>query len=84
MARQECRISAMCSLRYNALCSVDSCPKISFSLLQARLRVPETVLREIESLNSLDVQLFKHAQYIFANEHKHMVQKVVYSVTAPL
>lgn len=49
-------------------------PSVNFRK-EARLRVPETILREIASLNSLDVQLFKHAQYIFANEHKHMVQK---------
>ncbi|KAL1817097.1 protein-tyrosine sulfotransferase-like isoform X1 [Daucus carota subsp. sativus] len=50
-------------------------PSLNFRK-EARLRVPESILREIASLNSLDVQLFKHAQYIFANQHKHMAQKV--------
>ncbi|KAK1398426.1 Sulfotransferase [Heracleum sosnowskyi] len=54
--------------------SFENIPSLNFRK-EARLRVPETILREIASLNSLDVQLFKHAQYIFANEHKHMVQK---------
>ncbi|KAL8146322.1 protein-tyrosine sulfotransferase-like [Apium graveolens] len=49
-------------------------PSLNFRK-EARLRVPETVLQEIALLNNLDVQLFKHAQYIFANEHKHMIQK---------
>ncbi|XP_059659432.1 protein-tyrosine sulfotransferase [Cornus florida] len=44
---------------------------------EARLQVPEVVLQEIKSLNSLDVELYKYAQEIFSKQHKHMVQKLV-------
>ncbi|KAM1149085.1 hypothetical protein ACFX2I_029623 [Malus domestica] len=38
---------------------------------QARLQVPEMVLQQIRELNHLDVELYKYAQNIFANQHKH-------------
>ncbi|KAF8395232.1 hypothetical protein HHK36_019174 [Tetracentron sinense] len=44
---------------------------------EARLQVPEVVLQEILSLNSLDVELYKHAQDIFAQQQKHVMQKFV-------
>ncbi|CAN6556987.1 unnamed protein product [Malus baccata var. baccata] len=37
---------------------------------QARLQVPEMVLQQIRELNHLDVELYKYAQNIFANQHK--------------
>lgn len=42
---------------------------------EARLLVPEKVLQEILSLNSLDVELYKHAQDIFLQQQKHLMQK---------
>eukprot|EP00262_Sarcandra_glabra_P002798 TRINITY_DN13182_c0_g2_i2.p1 TRINITY_DN13182_c0_g2~~TRINITY_DN13182_c0_g2_i2.p1 ORF type:complete len:422 (-),score=45.69 TRINITY_DN13182_c0_g2_i2:377-1642(-) len=42
---------------------------------EARLHVPESVLHQIRSLNSLDVELYKHAQGIFAQQQKHLMQK---------
>ncbi|XP_057955701.1 protein-tyrosine sulfotransferase isoform X2 [Malania oleifera] len=41
---------------------------------KARLEVPEVVLQQIISLNSLDVELYKHAQDIFARQHKQILQ----------
>ncbi|XP_077227772.1 tyrosylprotein sulfotransferase [Tasmannia lanceolata] len=46
-------------------------------LKEARLQVPETVLQQILSLNSLDVELYKHAQQIFAQQREHLAQKLV-------
>ncbi|OVA18066.1 hypothetical protein BVC80_1835g478 [Macleaya cordata] len=43
----------------------------------ARLQVPEVVLQQIISLNRLDVELYKHAQDIFAQERKHLAEKLV-------
>ena len=43
-------------------------------ILQARLLVPGTVLQQILSLNSLDVELYKHAQEIFMQQQKHLTQ----------
>ncbi|XP_072995698.1 protein-tyrosine sulfotransferase isoform X2 [Typha latifolia] len=40
---------------------------------EARLLVPETVLNHIIALNSLDVELYKHAQSIFMQQ-KHLLQ----------
>ncbi|GLJ53129.1 hypothetical protein SUGI_1132210 [Cryptomeria japonica] len=46
---------------------------------EERTRIPESTIKEIERLNSLDVELFKHAQNIFSqqrkalNEHKTFV-----------
>ncbi|XP_027912068.1 protein-tyrosine sulfotransferase isoform X3 [Vigna unguiculata] len=37
---------------------------------QARLQVPEEVLREIRSLNDLDLQLYEYARAIFNKQHK--------------
>lgn len=42
--------------------------------MQARLLVPETILQQILSLNSLDVELYKHAQEIFMQQQKHLTQ----------
>ncbi|XP_058094491.1 protein-tyrosine sulfotransferase-like isoform X2 [Magnolia sinica] len=44
---------------------------------EARLQVPETVLQQILLLNSLDVELYKHAQDIFAQQQKHLAEKLV-------
>ncbi|XXG62026.1 hypothetical protein AAC387_Pa05g0481 [Persea americana] len=44
---------------------------------EARLKVPDIVLQQILSLNSLDVQLYKHAQGIFAQQQKHLAQKTM-------
>lgn len=43
---------------------------------EARLHVPELLLEEITSLNSLDRELYKHAQDIFARQHRHLVLKL--------
>ncbi|WOL17143.1 protein-tyrosine sulfotransferase-like isoform X2 [Canna indica] len=41
---------------------------------QARLSVPTTILQKIEYLNSLDVELYKHAQNIFMRRQKLLMQ----------
>lgn len=43
---------------------------------EARLKVPESLLQQIASLNRLDIELYKHAQSIFAQQHKHVEQKL--------
>ncbi|KAK3023123.1 hypothetical protein RJ639_042712 [Escallonia herrerae] len=50
----------------------------------ARRHVPQVVLQEITKLNSLDVELYKHAQDIFARQHSRMMQKLVGPVSAHL
>ncbi|CAK9165190.1 unnamed protein product [Ilex paraguariensis] len=47
---------------------------------EARRQVPERLLQEITSLNSLDVELYKYAQDIFAKQHRHMLQKLAGAV----
>ncbi|KAK1421623.1 hypothetical protein QVD17_24104 [Tagetes erecta] len=42
---------------------------------EARLHVSEAVLKKITLLNSLDVELYQHAQNIFARQHQVMEQK---------
>ncbi|XAR59745.1 Protein-tyrosine sulfotransferase [Bertholletia excelsa] len=42
---------------------------------EARLQVPEVVLQEIKSLNSLDIKLYKYAEDIFKKKHKQMMQE---------
>ncbi|KAL8210440.1 hypothetical protein R6Q57_004877 [Mikania cordata] len=46
---------------------------------EARLHVSEGVLKKITLLNSLDVQLYKHAQKIFVRQHQLMEQKLLES-----
>ena len=46
-----------------------------FCVIQARLHVSELVLKQIASMNSLDVELYKHAQKIFVRQHQVMDQK---------
>ncbi|XP_065015789.1 protein-tyrosine sulfotransferase-like isoform X3 [Musa acuminata AAA Group] len=41
---------------------------------QARVSVPMTVLQQIQYLNNLDVELYKHAQNIFMLQQKHLMQ----------
>uniref|UniRef100_A0A7N0TWU0 Sulfotransferase n=2 Tax=Kalanchoe fedtschenkoi TaxID=63787 RepID=A0A7N0TWU0_KALFE len=48
---------------------------------EARRQVPEAVLKQIEELNSLDVELYKHAQKLFAKQHKQTTQKISISET---
>ncbi|KAH9660745.1 protein-tyrosine sulfotransferase [Citrus sinensis] len=42
----------------------------------ARLLVPETVLQQIRSLNSLDLRLFKYAEGIYAKQNERMHELV--------
>lgn len=44
---------------------------------EARLKVPESVLQQILSLNSLDVELYKHARGIFEQQRKHLAEKLI-------
>ncbi|XP_068663444.1 protein-tyrosine sulfotransferase-like [Aristolochia californica] len=44
---------------------------------EARRAVPETVLKQIVSLNSLDGELYKHAQDIFSQQQKHLQRKLI-------
>ncbi|CAL9197338.1 unnamed protein product [Musa hybrid cultivar] len=41
---------------------------------QARVSVPMTVLQQIQYLNNLDVELYKHAQNIFMLQQKNLMQ----------
>ncbi|XP_042418651.1 protein-tyrosine sulfotransferase-like isoform X4 [Zingiber officinale] len=41
---------------------------------QARLSVPKKTLKKIQDLNTLDVALYKHAQLIFTQQKKYMIQ----------
>ncbi|XP_052175136.1 protein-tyrosine sulfotransferase isoform X4 [Diospyros lotus] len=43
---------------------------------EARRQVPEMLLQEIKSLNSLDMKLYQYAQNIFSKQHKQMVEKL--------
>lgn len=43
---------------------------------ETRLQVPQMVLQQIISLNSLDVELYKYAQSIFAKQHKLFMRKL--------
>ncbi|THG13445.1 hypothetical protein TEA_020982 [Camellia sinensis var. sinensis] len=42
---------------------------------KARLQVPEVLLQEIQSLNSLDIKLYEYAGDIFSKQHEKMTQK---------
>ncbi|MFS7956639.1 putative protein-tyrosine sulfotransferase [Helianthus anomalus] len=44
---------------------------------EARLHVSEAILKKITSLNALDVELYKHAQKIFARQHQVMELKLL-------
>ncbi|KAJ4978819.1 hypothetical protein NE237_009599 [Protea cynaroides] len=44
---------------------------------EARLQVPDVVLQQMVSLNNLDVELYKYAQGIFAQQRKRLMQKSV-------
>ncbi|KAI3997378.1 hypothetical protein MKX01_003181 [Papaver californicum] len=44
---------------------------------EARLQVPEAILQKIKSLNSLDMELYKHAQHIFEQQKSRLLQKTV-------
>lgn len=57
---------------------------MSFEKLQARRSVPEVLLQEIMSLNTLDMELYKYAEDIFARKHKYLVQKSANAVSALL
>ncbi|KAG8387665.1 hypothetical protein BUALT_Bualt02G0045000 [Buddleja alternifolia] len=47
---------------------------------EARRQVPESLIQEIASLNSLDVELYNYAQRIFKKQQAHMTtQSMVYS-----
>ena len=49
--------------------------------LQARKLVPEAILKQIISLNSLDMELYDHAKKIFTQEH--LMRKAQQSVVGP-
>lgn len=44
---------------------------------EARFQIPETVIQQIISLNRLDVELYKHAQDLYAEQDKHVAEKLV-------
>ncbi|KAL3653024.1 hypothetical protein CASFOL_002705 [Castilleja foliolosa] len=46
---------------------------------EARRQVPEELIQEIQSLNSLDVELYNYAQHIFTQQQAHVMQKMVYA-----
>ncbi|KAM0052762.1 putative protein-tyrosine sulfotransferase [Helianthus debilis subsp. tardiflorus] len=48
---------------------------------EARRRVPENALKEIFSLNSLDMELYKYAKEIFQKKHQIMERKLHDSAT---
>ncbi|KAK4441185.1 Protein-tyrosine sulfotransferase [Sesamum alatum] len=45
----------------------------------ARHRVPEAIIQEIASLNSLDMELYTYAKNIFKKQQEHAMQSVVYA-----
>lgn len=47
---------------------------------QARHRVPPELLHKIASLNSLDVELYKYAQYVFQKQQARLTERTVKSV----
>ncbi|XP_011089284.1 protein-tyrosine sulfotransferase isoform X2 [Sesamum indicum] len=47
---------------------------------EARRQIPEVVIQEIASLNSLDIELYNYAQHIFNEQQGHMTQRMVYAV----
>ncbi|KAL6508783.1 hypothetical protein OROHE_021342 [Orobanche hederae] len=47
---------------------------------EARLQVPEVLIQEIASLNSLDVELYNYARQIFTKQHAHMMQSIANAV----
>lgn len=49
---------------------------LTYEILQARLLVPEAVLQQIRSLNSLDLRLFKYAEGIYAKQNERMHELV--------
>ncbi|KAL4576950.1 hypothetical protein LXL04_013051 [Taraxacum kok-saghyz] len=49
---------------------------------EARRHVPEEVIKQITLLNSLDVELYKHAQIIFEKQHQVMEEKLLHSDSA--
>ncbi|KAM0005256.1 putative protein-tyrosine sulfotransferase [Helianthus debilis subsp. tardiflorus] len=49
--------------------------------IEARRRVPENALKEIFSLNSLDMELYKYAKEIFQKKHQIMERKLHDSAT---
>uniref|UniRef100_A0A7N0RCR5 Sulfotransferase n=1 Tax=Kalanchoe fedtschenkoi TaxID=63787 RepID=A0A7N0RCR5_KALFE len=55
--------------------SLQKIAPVNFSK-EARRKVPEAVLKQIEELNSLDVELYKHAQKLFAKQNKQTTQKI--------
>lgn len=48
---------------------------------EARRRIPDALLKEIISLNSLDMELYKHAKEIFQTQHQNMEQELQDFVT---
>ncbi|KAL6566772.1 hypothetical protein OROMI_015176 [Orobanche minor] len=48
---------------------------------EARLQVPEVLIQEIASLNSLDVELYNYARQIFTKQHAHMMQSIANAVS---
>ncbi|KAL2239434.1 UNVERIFIED_CONTAM: Protein-tyrosine sulfotransferase, partial [Sesamum indicum] len=46
---------------------------------EARRQIPEVVIQEIASLNSLDIELYNYAQHIFNEQQGHMTQRMVYA-----
>ncbi|KAL0436907.1 UNVERIFIED_CONTAM: Protein-tyrosine sulfotransferase [Sesamum radiatum] len=46
---------------------------------QARYQVPEAIIQQIASLNSLDMELYTYAKNIFKKQQEHAMQSVVYA-----
>eukprot|EP01018_Ginkgo_biloba_P031273 Gb_24249 [translate_table: standard] len=44
---------------------------------EARSHVPESVIKEIQMLNSLDIELYKHAQNIFSQQRRILSQQQI-------
>ncbi|WOK96846.1 protein-tyrosine sulfotransferase-like isoform X2 [Canna indica] len=53
--------------------SLQKIAPVNFSR-HARLSVPISILQQIQNLNSLDIELYKHAQNIFMQQQKHLIQ----------
>ncbi|GFP84235.1 protein-tyrosine sulfotransferase [Phtheirospermum japonicum] len=46
---------------------------------EARRQVPEELIQEIQSLNSLDVELYNYAQHIFTKQQAHVMQNMAFA-----
>lgn len=69
-----CVSSSRSSQRRRRISSLRGIAPANFST-QARSRVPESVIKEIQKLNSLDIELYEHAQKIYSKQWTAWLQQ---------